>query len=163
MRNVLGPSERKVRKKAPWLKFPNVKGRWYTDQFFSKVPSIHGDTGASIFTNGKGYDVVYPWKKKSSHPDALMSFIHDVGIPQTLVSDGAPELTHGKSRDVCTEYRISQKVTVPYSQWQDLAEASVREEKLGTRRKLRQTGAPLRVWSYCAKWNAAARRPLHGL
>jgi len=105
VRNVLVPSERKVRKKAPWLKFPNVKGRWYLDQMFSKVPSIHGDKGATVYTNGQGYDVIYPWKSKGHHPDTLMSLIHDVGIPQTLISDGAKELIHGRAKEVCNEER----------------------------------------------------------
>ena len=158
VRNVLTPSERKVRKKAPWLKFPNVKGRWYCDLMFSKVPSIHGDNGATVYTNGQGYDVIYPWKTKGDHADTLMSLIQDVGIPQTLISDGGKELIYGRARDTCTEYRINQRYTVPYSPWQNAAEGSVREIKKGTRRKLRYTGAPRRTWSYAAKWVVDVRR-----
>jgi hypothetical protein len=157
-RNVLLPSERKVRKKAPWLKFPSIKGRWYTDSFFSKIPSVHGEKAGSIFTNGFGYDMVYPVKSKSEHPSALMRLIHDVGVPQTIVSDGAPELTDGGTKQICMEYRIAQKVTVPYSHWQNLAEASIRECKKATRRKLRQTGAPARTWNYCSRWVSDIRR-----
>jgi hypothetical protein len=36
IRNVFLPSERKVRKKAPWMNYPSIKGSFYTDQFFSK-------------------------------------------------------------------------------------------------------------------------------
>jgi len=158
VRNVLVPSERKVRKKAPWLKFPNIKGKWYTDLAFSNVKSIHGDTGMSIFTNGYGYDTTYPWASKRQHPEALMDFIHKVGIPQTIVSDGGKEIHLGKTKEVCNEYRIRQKVTVPYSPWQNLAEASIREVKKDVRRKLRQTGAPLRTWSYVSKWVNAVRK-----
>ena len=158
VRNVLVPSERKVRKKAPWLKFPNVKGRWFCDEMFSKGPSLDLHTGASVFTDGKGYDFVYPWKSKKQHPEGLMSLIQNVGIPQTLISDGAQELFHGRSREICNEYRIKQEVTVPYSQWQNAAEASIRELKKGVIRKLRQTGAPRRTWSYALKWVASVRQ-----
>ena len=158
VRNVLVPSERKVRKKAPWLKFPNVKGRWFCDEMFSKCPSLDLHTGASVFTDGKGYDFVYPWKSKKQHPEGLMSLIQNVGIPQTLISDGAQELFHGRSREICNEYRIKQEVTVPYSQWQNAAEASIRELKKGVIRKLRQTGAPRRTWSYALKWVASVRQ-----
>jgi hypothetical protein len=34
--NVFVPSERKVRKKAPWLSYPSIKSDFYTDQIFSK-------------------------------------------------------------------------------------------------------------------------------
>lgn len=158
VRNVLAPSERKVRKKAPWLKFPSVKGKFYCDAMFSKVPSIHGDKGGTVFTNGYGYDRFYPWKSKREHPDTIMSFIHDVGVPQVLVSDGAKEEIEGRAKATCQEYRIAQKVTVPYSPWQNLAEGCVRELKKGTRSVLRRTGAPKRLWSYGALWVAAIRR-----
>ena len=62
---------------------------------FSKVLSIHGDNGATVYTNGQGYDVIYPWQTKGDHADTLMSLIQDVGIPQTLISDGGKELIYG--------------------------------------------------------------------
>ena len=158
VRNVLIPSERKVRKKAPWLKFPNVKGRWFSDEMFAKEVSLNGDTGASIFTDGKGFDHVYPWKSKKQHPEGLMSLIHNVGIPQTMVSDGARELFLGKSREICNEYRIKMEKTVPYSPWQNAAEASIRELKKGVVKIMRTTGAPRRLWSYALKWCSHVRQ-----
>ena len=158
VRNIHVSSERKVRKKAPWLKFPSIKGKFYTDSMHSKVKSIHGEMGGSMFTNGHGFDLFYPWQRKSEHPEALMEFIHDVGVPQVMISDGAAELTEGRTKDICQEYGIKMKHSVPYSPWQILAEASIRENKKNTRRTLRRTGAPPRTWSYAAKWNAAIRR-----
>ena len=67
-------------------------------------------------------------------------------------------MIYGRARDTCTEYRINQRYTVPYSPWQNAAEGSVREIKKGTRRKLRYTGAPRRTWSYAAKWVVDVRR-----
>ena len=158
VRNVLLPSERKVRKKAPWLKFPSIKGKIYSDQMFSQLASIHGEKGGSIFTNGLGFDAFYPWKNKGQHHEAIMSFIHEVGVPQTLVSDGAKEMIGGRSKDVCQEYRIQMKETVPYSPWQNLAEASISEFKKGTKRTSRRTGAHRRLWTYAAKWLIAFRK-----
>jgi hypothetical protein len=59
-----------------------------------------------------------------------MQFIHDVGVPQTLISDNAKEEILGSARDTCTKYRINVKTTVPHSPWQNLADASIRELKL---------------------------------
>ena len=33
-------------------------------EMFSKCPLLDLHTGASVFTDGKGYDFVYPWKSK---------------------------------------------------------------------------------------------------
>jgi hypothetical protein len=153
--NIFSPSERKVRKKAPWLEFPSVKGEIFVDSMFSKVPGIGGLKGGSVYTNGIGYDRFYPWKSKGQHPDTLMLFIHQVGVPNTIVSDNAPEEVFGRARDTCTKYRIHVKTTVPHSPWQNLAEAIIREIKKSVRRSLRRTGTPLRLWPQCAKWCTA--------
>jgi hypothetical protein len=87
-----------------------------------------------------------------------MSFIHDVGIPNDLISDGALEETQGRAGAICREYHINQKATVPYSPWQNLAEASIRELKKCVRRVHRQTGAPLTLWTYSAQWFASVRQ-----
>jgi Reverse transcriptase (RNA-dependent DNA polymerase) len=158
VRNIFSPSERKVRMKAPWLNFPSIKGDFYVDSMFSKVPSISGYTGGSLFTDGLGYDRFYPWKKKSEHADALMQFIHDVGVPQNLISDNAKEEILGRARDICTKYRINVKTTVPHSPWQNLAEASIRETKKHVRRTIRRTGAPPKLWAACTVWATGVRR-----
>jgi Reverse transcriptase (RNA-dependent DNA polymerase) len=88
----------------------------------------------------------------------LMQFIHDVGVPNTLISDNAPEEIYGRARDTCTKYRINVKTIVPHSPWQNLAEASIREIKKAVRRTLRRTGTPLRLWPQCTEYCTAVRR-----
>jgi hypothetical protein len=140
------------------MRFPNLDATFYVDSLFSSVKSIHGQTGGSVLTDGLGFDKLFPWTKKSSHPDALMEFIHTVGIPNTIVSDNALEETCGRSGEIMQEYRIHLQTTVPHSPWQNRAEACIRELKKYVRKVLRQTGAPVRLWTYCATWCAAVRR-----
>ena len=158
LRNIFSPSERKVRLKAPWLKFPAIKTRIFGDTMFSKIPSIHREVGSVVFTDGKGFDSVYPIMSRNQYGDKLMSFIHDFGVPTTLVTDGASEMQRGRGQQIANEYHVNLKVTVPYSPWQNKAEASVRENKRFTRKILHKTKAPLRLWSYASKWGAAIRR-----
>ena len=158
LRNIFSPSERKVRLKAPWLKFPTINTKIFADALFTKVPSIHKDAGAVVFTNGKGFDSLYPFLSKGHYPERLMSFIHDFGVPKVLVTDGASEMQRGKGQSIANEYHINLKVTAPYSPWQNKAETTVREIKRYTRRKLKQKKAPRRLWSYAGKWGAALRR-----
>ena len=58
--NVFSPGERKVRLKAPWLKFPSVNTRTFSDVLSGELPSIHEDAGAVLFTDGKGFDSFFP-------------------------------------------------------------------------------------------------------
>ena len=87
-----------------------------------------------------------------------MSFIHDVGIPQTIVADNAKELNLGEWKKICQRYHIQQKSTIPYSPWTNLAESSIRELKKGITRASRRQRSPKRLWCYCGEWVAAIRR-----
>ena len=158
IRNVSAPGERKLRQRLNHMKFPNLRGRFYTDTMFSKSKSLRGAKAAQVFTNGRGFDKVYPIQSKGVAHEALCAFIHDVGIPQTIVSDNAPEATKGEWRRTCQKYHVQQKVTVPHSPWSNLAEASIREIKRSVRKVMRKTSAPRRTWCYCSQWVTEVRK-----
>lgn len=158
VRNILLPGDRKVRQRLDHLRFPNLKGRFYSDTMFSKVTSLRSNKCAQVFTNGLGFDEFYPIKSKGEAPQTLMKFVHDVGIMQTCVTDGAPELTEGEWGRICRRFTIQQQTTVPYSPWRNLAEHSIRELKQGIRRATGRAKSPKRLWDYCGEWVAAIRR-----
>lgn len=112
--NVLAPGERKVQQRVDHLKFPYLRGRYYMDMVFTKVKSARGYTTAQVFGNGHGYDRLYPTKSKSLAGQALMSFIHDAGIPQTLILDNSGEQTFSDFGDTCAKYRINRKFIIPH-------------------------------------------------
>jgi hypothetical protein len=60
---------------------------------FSSVQSIQGNTYAQVFMNDLNFMRVYPIKKKQSASHALLEFIRDVGVPSTLHTDNAKDLT----------------------------------------------------------------------
>ena len=66
---------------------------WYMDTLFSKQKSIIGNTCARIFTDGKGFTYVHPMKSKDQAGEALHKVTIDVGVPNTMISDGDREQT----------------------------------------------------------------------
>jgi hypothetical protein len=87
-----------------------------------------------------------------------MKFIHEAGIPQKLVSDGPIEQMESDFAKTSRIHHIKREFTVPHSPWQNLAEASIRQLKQGTRAAMRRTRTPKRRWCYCIQWIAAIRR-----
>ncbi len=134
VRKVLHPVERRYRTRQSHLHFPNLNTRLYTDTMFASAKSLRGNKCAQIFTNGVGYDLFYPLKKESLASEALNEVIRTVGVPKELVSDGARAEVHGKFGAVAKEYCIKQRLTEPYSGWQNRAEAAIREIKRGVRK-----------------------------
>jgi hypothetical protein len=134
---------------------------------FSMIQSLHHNTMGQIFVNNIGYTHFVPMKAKSEAGYALQEFIQDAGIPCTLHTDGAKELTEGKWRDVCKTFGIKQTFTEPHSPFQNRAENNIRELKKQTRRIMQQTQCPLRLWDLCASYVAEIRnltaQPLYSL
>jgi hypothetical protein len=59
--------------------------------FISKVISIQGNMCAQVFTNGS-FTTVHPPDSKAKVAQALTEFADNVGISDSLLSDGAPEI-----------------------------------------------------------------------
>ena len=95
----------------------NIKKESDTGKFLSYISLGIIDEGPV----GNGFNYVYPWKSKEQHPETLMSFIHDVGIPQMIVSDGGRSFTKVGSTNVpflmCTVRNTTKNIAaqVPYS------------------------------------------------
>jgi hypothetical protein len=66
------------------------------DTLFSQTISLEGNTCAQVYTNGN-YTSVHPMTSKSRVRITLTEFSDDVGIPDSLTSDGAPEMVGPKT------------------------------------------------------------------
>ena len=131
IRNIYAPGERKLTQRLDHMRYPNLKGKWYLDTFFAKITLFRQHTCSQIFTNGLGFNIPYPLARKGDAYLGLDQFIQEVGIPQVLITDEAKEETLGTWLSTCKKYRIKMEQTLPYSQWRNLAEASVHELKYG--------------------------------
>jgi len=79
VRNTLYPVERRFRMKQAQLRYNQLSGRhgrFYTDTFFSSVPSLNGCKMAQFYINNLLFTKVYPMKQKSETVDTLSKFIH---------------------------------------------------------------------------------------
>lgn len=66
-----------------------------------------------------------------------MMFIHEVGVPKTLLPDLALEEMRGEWSKIIKQYHIDQRATEAKSPWQNPVEAEVRELKRIVRRVLK--------------------------
>jgi hypothetical protein len=111
-----------------------------------------------IFINDVNFVCFIPMKTKGEAGDALLEFIRDIGIPSEIITDDAKELTAGRWRVVAQEHQIAQKITEPYSPFQNRAEAGIRELKKAVRNSMHKMNAPQRLWDFCAIYHAEVRR-----
>ena len=89
-------------------------GCFATDTFKANVKFIDDYNLITLFCNRGNYSECYPVLEKSDAHHTLCRFIHEVGVPEEMLSDGAKELHLGKWKQKCQQYIISQRLTEPH-------------------------------------------------
>lgn len=160
VRTFVNPTDRRFNTRKPHLVFPTMRGsKMYTDTMFANVKSIHKKVAAQVWTDGNGYCLFYPLNSKSQAHETIHKMVHDMqGIPEVIVKDGSKEQSSAKWNEEINLIRCRQHTTEPFSQWQNKAEAEIRELKRGIKRHTVRSRSPRRLWEYCGKWVAAIRR-----
>ena len=128
---------------------------FYTNTFFSKVNSIGDETCAQIYTNRIGFTKLYPMKREANAHESLSTFIHEVGIPQELHSDGAKAIAQGDYSKKTKKYEIRTTQIKPYLPWQNEAERANKIVKKLGRFLMQESNSPIRLWSYAYMFAAA--------
>ncbi len=88
-------------------------------------------------------------KEKGHAHHALDRFIHEVGVPSEMMTDGARELTVSEWGKTCQRYKIRQAQTEPHTPWQNYAELCGGIIKRMVRFQMKSTAAPVVLWDYC--------------
>ena len=94
-------------------------------------------------------------KNKSDAHHTLSRFIHEVGIPSELLTDGALELNMSDWGKICSKHHIYQVTTEPHSPWQNPAEKNGGLIKQKVKHLMKQTNTPGVLWDYCWEYASA--------
>ena len=122
---------------------------FYSDTFFSPVKSLNGNTCVQLFTNRGSFVKSYPMTAKSEASTMLKRFLHEVGIPSSILTDNAKELVNAEWKKLCGNHNIRMKASKPYTPWQNAAELYGGMIKVKVRTLMRLTNTPLHLWDYC--------------
>ena len=159
-RYLNGKIHRRVRTRMHQRRYRQLWGhlsRFSSDTFKSKTKSLRGNNYFQLFCNNGAFTKVYPMKGKKESHLALHRFLHEIGVPSELHTDGAGELVHGEWNALCQRYKIYRTYTEPHSPWQNIAERAGGIIKSKTRDMMRRTNTPLVLWDYCVEYNAEIR------
>ena len=124
-------------------------GMFASDTFKSNVISTRGNTYVQLFCNRGNFVKSYPIKKKKHSYHALDRLIHEVGVPNEMLTDGAKELTLGEWGATCRRKKIKMEMTEPHSPWQNHSERMGGLVKRQVKNLMRSTNTPVRLWDYC--------------
>ena len=148
-RSATYPLSRRYRTDLLSQRLKRLNTRMYGDTLFAECKSAMGNNCAQLFTDGK---MVYvdPMTSKKYAGEALRKLARDVGIPNTLVTDGAGEQDGDNTefQIALKDLRIDYRRTEPYSPWQNRAEDLVKIVKSKWKRRAIKKRIPRKFWDF---------------
>ena len=128
------------------LRYHRLSCTMFTDTLKSKVKSKSQNQYAQVYAVPPAWTKVYPVRQESEIHHTLTDLFHHVGVPDTMVSDGAKAETKGEFKNKLRAAGCHSRVTEPFSPWQNFAELAIREVKKGARRTMVKSNCPLSLW-----------------
>jgi hypothetical protein len=139
------------------LNHKQINEEFHLDTLFSKYESYSKNTCAQVFTTQSGFVVVYPMTSKSRCAEALTTLVQDVGIPNSLFCDNAPERV-GPKTDFCKTtnyYKIKLSTNEPHTPKQNrIAEGTIGHMCWRWLAIQQQKQVSLRLWDFGLVWIA---------
>jgi len=148
MRNFNEPRYSSYGHRFRWLGRRRIAGRFWTDTFFAKHPTLSDHTCAQIFINEYRYIHVVPMKGKGEAPYALRSFFDTIGLPDLIISDNAKEQRSAEWKATMREFGVLERPMEAYKSHQNYAENGVLAIKFKSAKIMEQQGVPKRLWDH---------------
>jgi hypothetical protein len=124
----------------------------YTDTFFKDKTSARGNQCVQLFVTSEGFVAGKPIKSKADAYEVLEYICREYGVPSLLVSDNAKEELLGNWGRVTKQNLIRQRVTEPYSGWQNRCEDEIREIRAHYTRIMHLHRCPDAFWDFCFEY-----------
>ena len=108
---------------------PQLRYKIATNTMDARYQSIHGNRYFQVFVNKELCVKGYPIQKKSECDEALSKFIHDLGAPGEMTTDGSKEKTsrNSKFQKLFKKHDIPYRVCEPERPNNNPAERCIRE------------------------------------
>lgn len=143
------------------LRYRRLNSCFYTDTLFAtaKAKSSCGNKCAQLFVSDKGFVAVYPMKHERDYLSALRQFAKDVGVPLSIIADGAAAQGNGPRgsravKDFCNQIGTTLRQIETMTSWANRAELYVGLIKEAVRKDTREQHSPLVLWDYCLERRA---------
>ena len=155
VQHAVRPLSRRYRINTQMLHYRRLDTPFYSDTKFAKVRSLKGNTCYQVFV---AVNVVHvqPMPTKSDTGRSLQVFTEDIGIPNSIVVNGAKEQTGPNSAFIQNVRQLKMMIlnTEPYSQWQNRCETTVGLLKKRWIKNKAHKNVHWRIWYYALVYYA---------
>jgi len=155
IRNAVRPLTRRYRTDMLSHRYRRLNKPFAMDVMFFKQKSLKQNTCCGVYTC-MDYVTAYPIRSKKFVGITLQQLAEDVGIPNELFMDNAPEMLgfDKEFQKIVRRLRIMCKTIEPHTSRQNKAERMIGELRRRWRDTCRRTNLHKRLWDYAIVWIA---------
>jgi len=131
------------------LCYQRVSSDIFMDTFYASFPSTRHGTRVQVFCTDFCDFYVNAMEMKRDVPKAVKHLFKEVGVPPNLICNPVPEQVKGDTRKLCEEANCTIRQLEKGTRWANPAEGAVNHFKLGVKKLIKESDAPLVLWDYC--------------
>ena len=127
------------------------------DTFFATSKagkSTRGNTCCQLFVTDKGFVYVVPMKTRRDVLSAFKQFAREIGAPDAVICDPAPEQRSSDLYAFCNEVGTTLRSLEEGTPWSNRAELYIGLFKTAVRKDMKSSDCPISLWDYCVQRRA---------
>lgn len=139
------------------LRYKRINQWFFMDTFFASKKASKSSRGHSccqLFVTDKGFVYVVPMSSKSEVLQAVKQFAKEVGAPDAIICDAAPEQKSADLRKFLGDIGSTLRVLEEGTPWANKAELYIGLLKEAVRKDMKSSNCPLAFWDYCVERRA---------
>ena len=139
------------------LRYKRITEWFFMDTFFATRKagkSSRGHSCCQLFVTDKGFVYVVPMATKSEVLQAVKQFAKEVGAPDAIICDSAPEQKSKELRKFLGEIGTTLRILEEGTPWANKAELYIGLLKEAVRKDMKDSNCPLSFWDYCVERRA---------
>ena len=150
--------KRRLKPHHTMMDWKRIQGTVYTDTLYGPCKSLSGKTHSQVYATDYQYVQTYSMEREKDAHLTLQQFFSEVGVPNTIVSDGAKAETQGEFAKLARKAQCQQHPVEAYTPNLNKAEGTIRELKQHYTKVMFEKGVPEVLWDRCLDWCSNVRR-----
>ena len=139
------------------IRYKHLPTPVYMDTMFASKragKSFRGYTCAQVYASDFGWVHVDPMKSEKDIHHSLKGLFKDIGVPSSLIADGARAQIQGRAREICEEAGCNIVELEKGTPASNRAERFIQTLKTGSKHDMKSASSPIVFWCYCIERRA---------
>ena len=149
---IMNTLSRRYKTNDRMLRYSRVNCDMFMDTYHLSITSIRGFRHAQLFVTDYNFVHMEIMQKRSDRPKSLKHMFKSIGVPNSIIADGAREQVKGESLRLYNQSSCQIKQLERGTPWSNRAELWIGLVKKARVREQKISNAPMKLRCYVGEW-----------